>query len=100
MVAETCFRLKRSGFGPALALQFIERNIGQLPVVLQNQINAVSRLFKHSEHVPCFTYRCLINTVSWERFGQLSLVGLPKLRANHQLQNKTQICFCPIATGN
>lgn len=52
VVAETCFLLKRSGFDPALALQFIERNVVQLPFVLQTQINAVSTLFKRYEHVP------------------------------------------------
>ena len=52
VVAETCFLLKRSGFDPALALQFIERNVVQLPFVLQTQINAVSTLFKRYENVP------------------------------------------------
>ena len=52
VVAETCFLLKRSGFDPALALQFIERNVVQLPFVLQDQINAVSTLFKRYENVP------------------------------------------------
>lgn len=52
VVAETCFLLKRSGFDPSLALQFIERNVVQLPFVLQAQINAVSTLFKRYENVP------------------------------------------------
>lgn len=52
VVAETCFLLKRSGFDPALVLQFIERNVVQVPFVLQDQINAVSTLFKRYEHVP------------------------------------------------
>jgi predicted nucleic acid-binding protein len=34
VVAETCFLLKRSGFDPSLALQFIERGVVQLPFVL------------------------------------------------------------------
>lgn len=51
-MAETCFLAKRSGFDSALALQFIERNVGQLPVVLQDEINALSRLFKRHENVP------------------------------------------------
>jgi len=37
VVTETCFLLKRSGFDPSLALQFIERGVVQLPFVLQEQ---------------------------------------------------------------
>lgn len=46
VVAETCFLLKRSGFDPSLTLQFIERGVVQLPFVLQEQIGAISSLFK------------------------------------------------------
>ena len=52
VVAETCFLLKRSGFDPSLALQFIERGVVQLPFVLQEQIGSVSALFKRYESVP------------------------------------------------
>jgi len=52
VVAETCFLLKRSGFDPSLALQFIERDVVQLPFVLQEQIGSVSSLFKRYENVP------------------------------------------------
>ncbi len=52
VVAETCFLLARSGFDPALALQFIERGAVQLPFALQEQISAVSSLFKRYENVP------------------------------------------------
>jgi len=52
VVAETCFLLKCSGFDPSLALQFIERGVVQLPFVLQEQIGAVSSLFKRYENVP------------------------------------------------
>lgn len=52
VVAETCFLLARSGFDPALALQFIERGVVQLPFALQEQISAVSSLFKRYENVP------------------------------------------------
>jgi predicted nucleic acid-binding protein len=52
VVAETCFLLKRSGFDPSLALQFIERGVVQLPFVLQEQISSVSSLFKRYENVP------------------------------------------------
>jgi predicted nucleic acid-binding protein len=52
VVAETCFLLKRSGFDPSLALQFIDRGVVQLPFVLQEQIGAVSSLFKRYENVP------------------------------------------------
>ena len=52
MVAETCFLLKRSGFVPSFALQLIEREVIQLPFVLQEQISAVSSLFKRYENVP------------------------------------------------
>ena len=52
VVAETCFLLKRSGFDPSLALQFIERWVVQLPFVLQEQIGSVSSLFKRYENVP------------------------------------------------
>ena len=52
VVAETCFLLKRSGFDPSLALQFIERGVVQLPFVLQDQIGSVSSLFKRYEYVP------------------------------------------------
>jgi predicted nucleic acid-binding protein len=52
VVAETCFLLKRSGFDPSLALQFIERDVVQLPFVLQEQISSVSSLFKRYENVP------------------------------------------------
>jgi len=52
VVAETCFLLTRSGFDPALALQFIERGVVQLPFALQEQISAVSSLFKRYENVP------------------------------------------------
>jgi predicted nucleic acid-binding protein len=52
VVAETCFLLKRSGFDPSLALQFIDRGVVQLPFVLQEQISAVSSLFKRYENVP------------------------------------------------
>jgi predicted nucleic acid-binding protein len=52
VVAETCFLLARSGFDPALALQFIERGVVHLPFVLQEQISAVSTLFRRYENVP------------------------------------------------
>ena len=52
VVAETCFLLKRSGFDPSLALQFIERGVVQLPFVLQEQISSVSSLFRRYENVP------------------------------------------------
>ena len=52
VVAETCFLLKRSGFDPSLALQFIERGVVHLPFVLQEQIGSVSSLFKRYENVP------------------------------------------------
>jgi predicted nucleic acid-binding protein len=52
VVAETCFLLKRSGFDPSLALQFIERGVVQVPFVLQEQISSVSSLFKRYENVP------------------------------------------------
>ena len=52
VVAETCFLLKRSGFDPSLALQFIERGVVQVPFVLQEQIGSVSSLFKRYENVP------------------------------------------------
>jgi len=52
VVAETCFLLARSGFDPALALQFIQRGVVQLPFVLQDQIEAVSTLFKRYDNVP------------------------------------------------
>ena len=44
--------LKRPGFYPSLALQFIERGVVQLPFVLQDQIGSVSSLFKRYENVP------------------------------------------------
>lgn len=52
VAAETCFLLKRSGFDPSLALQFIDRGVVQLPFVLQEQIGSVSSLFKRYENVP------------------------------------------------
>ena len=52
VVAETCFLLRRSGFNPALALQFIDRGVVQLPFSLQDQIVSVSSLFKRYENVP------------------------------------------------
>ena len=52
VVAETCFLLKRSGFDPSLALQFIERGVVQVPFVLQEQIGSVSSLFKRYENIP------------------------------------------------
>jgi uncharacterized protein len=52
VVAETCCLLARSGFDPALALQFIERGVVQLPFVLQEQIAAVSTLFRRYDNVP------------------------------------------------
>jgi predicted nucleic acid-binding protein len=52
VVAETCFLLKRFGFDPSLALQFIERGVVQVPFVLQEQICSVSSLFKRYENVP------------------------------------------------
>jgi predicted nucleic acid-binding protein len=52
VIAETCFLLKRSGFNPALALQFIDRGVVQLPFSLQDQIASVSSLFKRYENVP------------------------------------------------
>ena len=52
VVAETCFLLKRSGFDPSLALQFIDRGVVQLPFVLEEQIGAVSSLLKRYENVP------------------------------------------------
>ena len=52
VVAETCFLLKRSGFDPSLALQFIERDVVQMPFTLQEQIASVSSLFKRYENVP------------------------------------------------
>ena len=42
------FLLQRSGFDSSLALQFIERGVVQLPFALQEQIGAVSSLFKRS----------------------------------------------------
>jgi len=44
--------LKCSGFDPSLALQFIDRGVVQLPFVLQEQIGAVSSLFKRYVNVP------------------------------------------------
>jgi predicted nucleic acid-binding protein len=52
VVAETCFLLKRSGFDPSLALQFIARDVVQLPFTLQSQISSVSSCFKRYENVP------------------------------------------------
>ena len=52
VVAETCFLLARAGFDPALALQFIERGVVQLPFALQDQISAVRALLKRYENVP------------------------------------------------
>ena len=52
VVAETCFLLARSGFDPGLALQFIQRGVVQLPFSLQEQITAVSTLFKRYGNVP------------------------------------------------
>lgn len=52
VVAETCFLLARFGFDPALALQFIERGVVQLPFALQEQIGAVGSLFRRYENVP------------------------------------------------
>ena len=52
VVAETCFLLSRSSFDPALALQFVERGVVQLPFVLQDQIQAVHNLFKRYGKVP------------------------------------------------
>jgi hypothetical protein len=52
LVAETCFLLSRSGFNPALALQFIGRGVVQLSVVLQEQITAVRTLFRRYDNVP------------------------------------------------
>ena len=52
VVAETCFLLKRSGFNPALVLQFIHRGVVQLPFSLQDQIASVGSLFKRYENVP------------------------------------------------
>ena len=52
MVAETCLLLARSGFDPSLALQFIERGVVQLPFVLEEQISAVSSLFKRYDNIP------------------------------------------------
>jgi predicted nucleic acid-binding protein len=52
VVAETCFLLKRSGFDPSLALQFIERDAVQLPFTLQQHTASVSSLFKRYENVP------------------------------------------------
>jgi predicted nucleic acid-binding protein len=52
VVAETCFLLKRSGFDPSLALQFIERDVVELLFTLHEQIASVSSLFKRYENVP------------------------------------------------
>ena len=52
VVAKTCFLLACSGFDPVLVLQFIERGVVQLPFMLQNQITAVSTLFKRYDNVP------------------------------------------------
>jgi predicted nucleic acid-binding protein len=52
VVAETCFLLARAGFDPAVALQFIERGVVQLPFSLQDQIGAVRQLFERYDNVP------------------------------------------------
>lgn len=52
MVAESCLLLARFGFDPALALPFIERGAVHLPFTLQEQIGAVSSLFRRYENVP------------------------------------------------
>lgn len=52
VVAETCFLLARAGFDPAVALQFIERKVVQLPFVLQDQIGTVRQLFERYDNVP------------------------------------------------
>lgn len=52
VLAETCFLLARSGFDPALALQFVERGVVQIPFVLQEQISAVRQLFERYHNVP------------------------------------------------
>ena len=51
VVAETCFLLAVPALS-SLALQFIERGVVQLPFALQEQISAVSALFKRYENVP------------------------------------------------
>jgi hypothetical protein len=51
VVAEICFLFKRSGFGPSLAMHFIERGVVQLLFVLQEQIASVISRFKRYENV-------------------------------------------------
>jgi hypothetical protein len=46
------FLPRRSSFNPSLAMQFIERGVVQLTFALQEQIGAVSSLFKRYENVP------------------------------------------------
>jgi predicted nucleic acid-binding protein len=52
VLAETCFPLARSGVDLALAPPFIERGAVHLPFALQEQISAVSSLFRRYENVP------------------------------------------------
>jgi uncharacterized protein len=52
VIAETCFLLARGNFDPALALQFVERGVVQLPFALGEQIVAVRQLFQRYENVP------------------------------------------------
>lgn len=52
VVAETCFLLKRSGFDPSLALQFIARDVVQLPFTPREQIASVSSMFRRYRNLP------------------------------------------------
>lgn len=52
VIAETCCLLSRGNFDPALALQFVERGVVQLPFALGKQIVAVRQLFQRYDNVP------------------------------------------------
>jgi len=62
MVAETCFLLKRSGLDSSLTMQFLDRGVVQLPLVLNEQISAVYSLFKRYEKCCRFTCWCWIDS--------------------------------------
>ena len=94
-VAETCFLLKRSGFDPALALQFIKRDVVQLPFALQEQIASVSSLFKRHENVSASIGMSMIYLGSAEDGKVRARCPWGSVTSNKPRTGHHQLCVTP-----
>jgi predicted nucleic acid-binding protein len=95
VVAKTCFLLKRSGFGPSLALQFIDPDVVQLPFTLQEQIVSVSSLFMRYENVPASLADAALIRMSEIYVSPLLLTTASDFRIYRRHGRQTIPLVCP-----